>query len=336
MSVAPGQPRTRTPAPVLIDADPGIDDALALLLAFRSPEWRVEGVTTVAGNVPVEVGTANVGRILGVVRPSRPPLVAVGAGGPLSRPLVTATRFHGEDGLGGLAALRGADGCPCFPAVPLVRHPGDAADLLIRFARRWREELIVVTLGPLTNLALALERDAEALRSVRAIVTMGGSVAEGGNVTAAAEYNVFVDPEAAARVLAAGLPLTLVPLDVTHRVVWPATRVERLAHASDPAARFAHALAQRGLGLARGSGEEGITMHDPLAVAVALDSSLVEAPELPVAVETAGVLTRGVTIADRRRRPAARTGSGSCRVALRVDARRFLDLYEARVCPASA
>lgn len=324
------------PQPVLIDTDPGIDDALALLLAFRSPEWRVEAVTTVAGNVPVEVGTANVARILGVARPSRPPVVGVGAAAPLSRPLVTATHFHGEDGLGGLAARRGADGRSCFPEVPLVRHPADAADLLVQAARRWRGELIVVTLGPLTNLALAVERDAEALRGVRAIVAMGGTVAESGNVTAAAEYNVFVDPEAAARVVAAGLPLTLVPLDVTHRVVWPATRVERLVRAPDPVARFAHALAQQGLGLARASGEGGITMHDPLAVGVALDPSLVEAPALPLAVETAGTLTRGATVVDRRRRPAERTGWGRCRVALRVDAGRFLDLYEARVCPASA
>ncbi len=317
------------PQPVLIDTDPGIDDALALLLAFRSAEWRVEAVTTVAGNVPVEVGTANVARILGVARPAHPPVVATGAAGPLSRPLVTATHVHGEDGLGGLAALRGADGGPRFPEIPLVRHSGDAADLLIELARRWRDTLTVVTLGPLTNLALAVERDVEALRGVGAIVTMGGSVAEGGNVTAAAEYNVFVDPEAAARVLAAGLSLTLVPLDVTHRVRWSASRVERLARAADPVACFAHALA-------RASGGEGIIMHDPLAVGVALDPSLVEAPALPVAVETAGAFTRGATVVDRRRRPPARAGWGSCRVALRVDAARFLDLYEARVCPACA
>lgn len=310
------------PRPLLIDTDPGIDDALALLLAVRVPNWRLEAVTTVAGNVPVGVATSNVARILGVTRPACPPVVAAGAPAPLARPLVTATHFHGDDGLCGLGGR--------FPEAPVVRHPGDAADLLIQSARRWPGELVVVTLGPLTNLALALDRDLAALRRVRAVVSMGGSVAEGGNVTAAAEYNVFVDPEAAARVMRAGLPLTLVPLDVTHRVRWSAERIGRLDATWHPVARFARALAREALGRA---GDDGIALHDPLAVAVAIEPSLVESLCLPVAVETSDGLTRGVTVADRRRRPA---GGPTCRVALRVDSERFLDLYEASLCRASA
>jgi purine nucleosidase len=200
--------------PVLIDTDPGIDDALALLLAFRSPEWRVEAVTTVAGNVPVDLATANARRLVGLAAAS--PVVAVGAPRPLAGPLVTAMHVHGDDGLGGLARD--------LAESPVPVHPGDAADLLIACARRWAGELVVVALGPLTNLALALERDRAAIAGVRAVVAMGGSVGVGGNVTAAAEFNVFVDPEAAARVLTAGLPLTLVPLDVTSQVVWRQNR----------------------------------------------------------------------------------------------------------------
>jgi purine nucleosidase/pyrimidine-specific ribonucleoside hydrolase len=164
---------------------------------------------------------------------------------------------------------------------------------------------------------------------------MGGSAAVGGNVTAAAEFNVFVDPEAAHAVLAAGLPLTLVPLDVTSQVVWPAARIDRLSGtAGSSVAGLAAALAGRGLALARGEGTPGIVMHDPLAVAVALDPSLVEAPLLPVAVETTGDLTRGATVVDRRRGRAP--GGPACRVALRVDSGRALRLFEERVCGASA
>ena len=322
--------------PVLVDTDPGIDDVLALLLAFRTPGWRVAAVTTVAGNVTVEVATRNVARVLGVVRPSDPPLVAVGAAGPRVGPLVTAAHVHGEDGLGGLADERDAAGQPRLPEAPLRRHHGDAADLILDCARRWPGALTIVALGPLTNLALAVERDAGALRRLRRLVVMGGAVAVGGNVTAAAEFNVFVDPESAALVLDAGLPVTLVPLDVTTRVVWPAPAIERLVGSRDPVARFAAAVAHRGLALAGGGGQTGITMHDPLAVGVAADESLVETVTLPVAVETGGTLTRGATVADRRPPSPRRPARPGCRVALGVDAARFLRLYEERLCRASA
>lgn len=295
-----------------------------MLFAFRVPAWRVEAITTVAGNVPVDVCTRNVARVLGVVRPTSSPVVAAGATAPRARALVTATDFHGEDGLGGLGAR--------YAAAPITRHGGDAADLLVECARRWPRELLVVALGPLTNLAEALDRDAQALRRVRAVVVMGGAIAVAGNVSAVAEFNVFVDPEAADAVLAAELPLTLVPLDVTNEVVWTAPGIERFTAADDPVARFASALGQAGLSVRKGA-PAGFIMHDPLAIGVAMDSTLVEATPLMVRVETAGALTRGMTVADRR--PWA-TASPNCRVALRVDADRFLRLFEARVWPASA
>jgi purine nucleosidase len=322
--------------PVLVDTDPGLDDALALLLAFRSPEWRVVAVTVVAGNVAVEIGYRNVARVLAAASPSSAPRVAIGAAGPRVGPLVTATHIHGDDGLGGLSALREASGEPRFPEASLDGAAGDAVELLLECARRWPGELRVVTLGPLTNVAAALERDPEALRLVRDIVVMGGSVSVGGNVTSAAEFNVFVDPEAAACVLAAGLPLTMVPLDVTHQVVWPASRIARLAARTDRLGRFAHAVATAGLRVGEAAGEPGLVMHDPLTVGVALDPTLVETVALPVAVETAGTLTRGMTVVDRRPITARRRIVPTCHVALRVDAGRFLDLYEVRLCGASA
>ncbi len=322
--------------PVLVDTDLGIDDALALLLAFRAPGWRLDAITVVAGNVPVDVGARNVGRILGVVRPAPGPRVALGAAGPRAGTLVTATHFHGEDGLGGLSALTEPDGRPRFPEAPVARHGSDAADLLLDCARRWPDELVVVTLGPLTNIAEAVDRDVGALRRIRTLVVMGGSVAVGGNTTAAAEYNIYADPESAAHVLAAGLPVTLVPLDVTHDVVWPAARIGRLAAARDPVGRFAHAVAERGLASARMASEPGIVMHDPLAVGVAVDPTLVETARLPVAVETKGTLTRGATVVDRRLPAPWREIRPNCRVAVRVDAERFLRLYEECVCSGSA
>jgi inosine-uridine nucleoside N-ribohydrolase len=314
--------------PVLVDTDLGLDDALALLLAFRTPGWRVQAVTVVAGNVPLEQGVGNVARLLGVVRPDPPPVVAVGAPGPRARPLTTATHFHGEDGLGGLARE--------LPEGLLSRHPGDAADLMLACARQWSDRLVVVALGPLTNVAAAIDRDVAALRGVRCLVVMGGAVAVGGNATAAAEYNIYADPEAAACVLAAGLPVILVPLDVTRQVVWRAGRVERLAGASDPVARVAYEIARRGLVAGHAAGDGGVVMHDPLAVAVAHDSSLVETALLPVAVETAGTLTRGATVVDRRAPAPWHTIEPNCRVALRVDAERFLAFFEERVCHGSS
>lgn len=320
--------------PVLIDTDPGIDDALALVLALRAPGWCVEAVTTVAGNVPVDVGTRNVARLLAVVQPSWVPLVAVGATGPRVGPPVTATHVHGDDGLGGVSQARRSDGTRCFPEGPLRLHGDGAADLILDSARRWRGELVIVALGPLTNLAAAADRDEATLRTVRAVVVMGGAVTVGGNVTPVAEYNMFADPESAARVLAAGLPLTLVPLDVTREVVWSEGAVERLADAADPTAQFAHAIARAALLTPLGA--VGLTLHDPLAIGVALDPSLVETESLPVAVEVSGTLTRGMTVADRRPGRSQRATWPECRVALRVDADRFLRLFEERIWPRSA
>ena len=193
----------------LIDTDPGIDDALALLLAWGSPEWTVDVVTTVAGNVALPAGTLNVFRLLDLRRPSRRPMVASGAAQPLARALRIAP-YHGGDGLGDLP-----DWPPAEPRVASI----DAAGVIVDAARRYREDLTIVALGPLTNLARAVERDAAAIRAVGRFVAMGGAVDVPGNVTPGAEFNAHVDPEALASVLAAGVKIDLVPLDATRQVV---------------------------------------------------------------------------------------------------------------------
>ncbi|MBI2527560.1 MAG: nucleoside hydrolase [Candidatus Rokubacteria bacterium] len=323
--------------PLLIDTDPGIDDALALLLALASPEVSVEAISTVAGNVPVEVATANVLRILEVVRPARLPRVARGAAAPLVRPLVTASHVHGEDGLGNIQRLLEPDGGPRYPAPGASLEGLDGADLILETAGRFSGRLQLVTLGPLTNLALALRRDRRRLAGVARVVIMGGAVAVPGNVTPGAEFNFFVDPEAAAAVFQAGLPLEVVPLDVTRQGALRRADLDaRLPQPRSRVGRFLLDFTAHGFDFAAARGEDGIVLHDPLAVAVALDPSLVGFEALHVEVECEGRVTRGLSLADRRPiHPGSRRPT-NCRVALAVDAPRVLALLLERLCRASA
>jgi purine nucleosidase/pyrimidine-specific ribonucleoside hydrolase len=323
--------------PLLIDTDPGIDDALALLLAFGSPECSVEAITTVAGNVPVDRCTRNVFRVLEAAQPGRRPVVAQGVATPLVRPLVSAVDVHGGDGLGNLDRYKNPDGTPRYgePSVALSRL--DAPDLILEMAARFHDELVVVALGPLTNVAVALRQDPGRMRRVRRLVVMGGAVAVPGNVTPAAEFNFYVDPEAAAYVLAGGLPIELISLDVTCRVILQRTVLEeRIASLPNPLRGFIADFTRKGFDSAAEIGESGIILHDPLAVGVALDPSLVTFEPFHVEIECAGTLTRGMSLADRRPIPAARKAPANCRVATSVDTPRFLSLFLERLCPASA
>ena len=298
--------------PVLIDTDPGIDDALALLFAWSSPEIRVDTITTVAGNVPVTAANTNVARLLALRRPTPRPVVAPGAAGPLARALTTATRYHGEDGLGDL---------PDWPAVaPLNEAPG-AVSVMVDAARRHGRELTLIALGPLTNVALALKEDASAIGRVGRVVAMGGAVDVPGNVTPTAEFNMNVDPEAAHRVLAAGLPLDLVPLDATRQAVLPRAGMRStLARTPGPVAARIQAFSERGFRISHADGEAGMTLHDPLAVAVAVDHALVKWETVRLAVGPDG---------ETRRTP----GAPNCRIAKAVDRDRFIRLFLDRLCP---
>src|SRR5215470_6834000 len=231
-----------TPAlrPVVIDTDPGIDDALALMLALRSPELQVELITTVAGNVPVQVATANARRILAVLAPPAWPVVAQGAAHPLRRPLYNAMAFHGDDGLGGMTTRRRTDGSPYYPvpARPAARR--QAVQRLLQLVQRYGRDLTVIALGPLTNIARAIQLASATMQQLGRLVIMGGAIGVPGNSTPVAEFNIFVDPHAADVVFRAGLPLTLVPLDVTRQV-----RLTRdfLQHAGqNPATRLMSAV----------------------------------------------------------------------------------------------
>ena len=321
--------------PILIDTDPGIDDALAILLAFGSPEVSVEAITTVAGNVEVDLATRNALRILDVVRPGRRPRVARGAAAPLVGPLVTAAHVHGDDGLGNVGRCLEPDGRLRYPEPPRTLEMLDGAGLILETADHFAGRLVIVALGPLTNVALALQRDPARLAQAARLVVMGGAVAVAGNVTPAAEFNIHVDPEAAAAVLASGLPVELVPLDVTRQVVLTRSELaSALARHGGPAARFIEDFTAHGFDFETRRGDGTMALHDPLAMGVAVDPSLVTLEALHVAVECQGSLTRGMTVADRR--PHRNAPPPTCRAALDVDAPRFLRLFLERVCRASA
>ncbi|HEU5393357.1 MAG TPA: nucleoside hydrolase [Candidatus Methylomirabilis sp.] len=304
--------------PVVIDTDPGVDDALALCLALRSPELRVEAITTVAGNVPVEQATRNALRILDLLRPTRRPVIGQGASEPLKRSLQTAAEVHGGDGLGGATTLLEPDGRPRYPDPPIGPDRTDAPDLLAEMAERFGARLTIITLGPLTNLALALRGHGALLRKVGRVVTMGGALRVPGNVTPVAEFNVWVDPEAAAEVLEAGLPLRLVGLDVTHQVrLGPGD----LLPSADPVARFIRDITPHALAFSEAAEGGGMPLHDPLAVAAAADPTLCTWEAHPVRVETRGELTTGMMVADLRLGRGSRSGP-ACEVAVAVEAER--------------
>jgi purine nucleosidase/pyrimidine-specific ribonucleoside hydrolase len=294
----------------VIDTDPGIDDALALLLAWSSPELLVEALTTVAGNVPVAQATLNAFRLCELRRPKPMPIVAEGAATPLDRPLRTATHYHGDDGLGDAGG---------WPEVPGRPAPADALDVLLEAMRRHRERLLLIALGPLTNVAHALRRDAAAVRAVGRIVVMGGAVDVPGNTEADAEFNIHVDPAAAREVIEAGLPVDLVPLDATRQAVLRrAELAAALARHEGPIADRVAAFTARGF---RERGEDrqpGLLLHDPLAVAVAFEPSFVTWEDVRLTVGPEGETRRA-------------EGAPNCRIARRVDRVRFIDVFLDRV-----
>lgn len=320
----------------LIDTDPGIDDALALILALRSPDLQVEAVTTVCGNVTVDLTTRNALRVLEIVAPSAPPVVARGADRPLAGPPRTAAHVFGEDGLGNLDRCVGPDGAPRYGEPRGHPAPMPAHEVLLDAVRSVPGAFTLITLGPLTNLALALRQDPEALRGLRRLVVMGGAVAAHGNVTPVAEFNAWADPEAAQAVLESGLPITLIGLDVTEQVqLLPEIIAERFAPRADPVSRLVCDMAPTILDFCvRIERAPGITLHDPLAVAVACDPTLVRTERLPVRVETRGEHTAGMTVVDRRPGASGRAGAAGAPlvdVAVAVDAERALEFIVDRL-----
>ncbi len=305
-----------TAVPVLLDCDPGHDDAIALLLALASPEVELLGVTTVAGNQTLAKTTANAFRVLEFVGRGDVP-VAAGADRPLVREPFVAAYVHGESGLDGpdLPPPRGA---------PVATH---AVDFLAERVLASSEPVTLVATGPLTNVALFLARHPEPAARPARIVLMGGSIAEG-NVTPAAEFNVWADPEAAARVFASGLDVTMIGLDVTHKALLGREHAERLRAAGRTGRMAAELLDFYQRFHAETYGFDGSPIHDAVALAHAFRPDLVETLPRHVAVECGSELCRGRTIVDLWRR----TGNApNAAVGVGIDPEAFLELLVERL-----
>lgn len=273
---------------IIIDADPGVDDALALLLAIHAPQLDIQAVTVVSGNVPLSTGTQNALDVLAFAGVEGIP-VYQGADRPLVREPVHAREVHGARGLGAAS----------LPASIRQARAG-AVDYLVA---QVGEGMTVVALGPLTNLALAERDQPGLLKRAKEIVVMGGAVLEPGNASPTAEYNFFADPHAAREVLASGANLTLVPLDVTHQIGMTAEEIEGLSGSGAvERVRFFQQASSIIVEHGRATGGfAGIHLHDPVAVGWVLAQELFETGLFWMDVETDGTLTSGQVVVDRRR-----------------------------------
>jgi len=278
-----------TPRKIIIDTDPGQDDAVAILLALASPEIDVLGITAVAGNVPLPLTEKNARIVCELA--GRPDVrVFAGCDAPLARPLVTAEHVHGKTGLDGPQM---AD-----PTMPLQDQ--HAVDFIIQTLREEPSGTVtLVPVGPLTNIATAFQRAPDIIARVREIVLMGGAYFAVGNITPAAEFNIYIDPEAAKIVFAAGVPLVVMPLDVTHKALTTRARIDAFramgTRVGDMVAAWTDFFER--FDMAK-YGSEGAPLHDPCTIAYLIDPSLFSGRLINVEIETGSELTLGMTVAD--------------------------------------
>ncbi len=274
---------------IIIDTDPGQDDAVAILLALASPELEVLGITAVAGNVPLALTQKNARIVCELAGRTDIPVYA-GCDTPLNRKLVTAEHVHGKTGLDG----------PQLSAPTMALQPEHAVDFIINTLRREPAGTVTLcVLGPLTNIATAFRRAPEIIAKVQEIVLMGGAYFQVGNITPTAEFNIYVDPEAAAEVFAAGVPLVVMPLDVTHKALTTQSRVDAFRALSTPVGDMVAAWTNF---FERFDKEkyvsEGAPLHDPCVIAYLLQPDLFTGRQVNVMVETGSDLTLGMTVAD--------------------------------------
>lgn len=302
------------PRPIIIDTDPGTDDAIAILLALASPELEVLGLTAVAGNVPLALTAANARKVCELAgRPETK--VFAGCPRPLLRPLVTAERVHGDGGLGGA-------GLP-DPAMPL--QSAHAVDWLIETLMAAGDgEITLCPLGPLTNIAVALIKEPRIAPRVREIVVMGGGFFEGGNITPSAEFNFFVDPHAAQVVFTSGIEITMMPLDVTHQARMTAPRVAAVRALGTAVGSAAAAMMHPD----RAGDHDGGPLHDPCVIAYLLAPEIFAGRRCNVRIETTSETTMGMSVVDWR---GVTNQADNCTVMNEIDADRFFALITERL-----
>jgi inosine-uridine nucleoside N-ribohydrolase len=325
-------PAEASPLRVIIDTDPGIDDAMAILLALNSPELRVEALTVVPGNVDAKQGLENALKIVSLAGRCNV-AVAGGAQHPLNQKLITAQFWHGKNGLAGVE----------LPPSKCKTDARFGPDLIIELVHKYPHELTLIPVGPLTNIALAVSKDPSIAYLVRDIVIMGGSIS-GGNVNGAAEANIYNDPEAAQIVFSAGWMVTMVGSDVGERTLITRKHLAELQGNHGPQSDFVGKLANFYLTRSEKSGYSGAAMYDPLAVGTVIDPTLVTLKDMHVDVETKGEFTRGETVAnsmgsnennvlhgDHYEIEGVNQLKPNARVCVASDAERFLDLFFSRI-----
>ncbi|MEN1759839.1 nucleoside hydrolase [Anoxynatronum sibiricum] len=297
---------------VIIDCDPGTDDTIALVMALASEALDVKAVTTVAGNQTADKTALNGLKIVSYLKKEIP--VAKGADKPIMRPLVTAEHVHGETGLGPVTLPE--------PSIEGLDTP--AWDLFYQLSAAKNEKIHLITLGPLSNVAIALMKYPQLRDYITHITMMGGSMGYG-NDTPAAEYNIYADPEAARMVFEAGIPITMVGLDCTHQAWLTREEIDTIEAPEGSGAWLAKAMMNHIHAFATNYGFPGAVMHDPSAVAAVIDPTLIETKDYYVAVETKGKHTTGKTVVDVMgvtKKPA------NVAVAVGIDRERFVQLVQ--------
>ncbi|HLA05856.1 MAG TPA: nucleoside hydrolase [Anaerolineales bacterium] len=306
------------PKKILIDTDPGIDDSLAILLALASPELSLEGLSIVHGNCSLEQAVINGLSVLELANAGHIPVTA-GCELPLVQPSLLAPETHGNTGLG-YAKL------PKPRIKPRVQH---GCDFLIEKILSNPGEITLVAIGPLTNVALAIRKEPRIVKALKELIIMGGAIRHEGNTTALAEFNTFVDPHAAHIVYHAGIPTTLVPLDVTYQCMLTRKDVERLQVSNSSIPAFIRDTTKFYMEFHDAyQGLEGCVINDPLALALTFAPELCDYQELPVDVDLSGGVSMGKTFADffnYNKKPA------NLKVALGVRPRDFIELFLERM-----
>lgn len=306
------------PKRIIIDTDPGVDDALTFLLALASPEIQLEALTITQGNVSVESGARNALATLEFLNAGHIP-VAQGTSLPLVGPLLASDVVHGASGLGNAR----------LPAPKKQLVPQHAIDYLIERFLAEPGELSLFAIGPLTNVALAIRKEPRFAGAVRELVIMGGAIREGGNITPQAEFNVYADPHATYIVFHSGIPITLIPLDVTHKCLLMWEQIQHLGKLDTPVSRFImDATAPYVKFTQSKTGIHGCALHDPLTLATVIAPELLTLQELYVDIDISGGPSHGNTFADfyhTTGRPA------NMKVALDVRGEEFVELFLRRV-----
>lgn len=321
---------------VIIDTDPGTDDAMAIMLALNSPELDVRAITVVPGNVTARQGLDNALKMISLANRCDIP-VAAGAQHPIFQKSVTAEYWHGKNGLANIE----------LPASNCKVDRRFGPDLIIEIVKANPHEITLLPIGPLTNIAIAVLKDPSIVPLVKEVIIMGGSIS-GGNSTGAAEANIFGDPEAAQITFQAGWPLTMAGLEVGDKTLFSKAYLQRLGQTHGPINDFIYKVAKFLVDQSAQFGTDGSPMYDPTAIGTAIDASIMTTAAMHVDVETRGEFTRGETVANRRNMnersvlhhdadgdrymiEGLETLNPNVKVCTDIDSKRFLELFVTRI-----